>query len=511
MVADFTNQTGDPVFDDALRQGLSFELEQSPFYRDSGPEGPADAGADGPVERRAGDAGHRAANLRANRKRDVLEGSIASLGSQYVLGLRAKNCRTGSILDQQQVQAATERRRPERAQPDRPSDSEPGPANRWPQLKSMRRRCPKRRPVNRSLESLQHRTEDSHVLRPFRGNTLFPAGRRNRSRIRDGARHPGASYSSNGESVLSAESTMKAWQLRDRVSDREKFFIDFVYDRQVTGNLEKAYQTLKLWLQTYPRGGSAKSPWFIRGHFHPWDRPIRKSDRRIAQRDREGSRRAMAYGDLAWSYFLTGRFPEAERTVQRPPSASWKSPRLLVIRYNFAVLKGDREQMDRAVALAKGKRGGTLDGSRAGSRLARSGRLQAARRSSNQAMDLALQEGKREAAASYQAARAVWEAVSGNAAEAKRDADGGARTFEGPGCRIRRRPCPGSFGRLFSIRGARRRFRKAVSGRYVCQIYLCAGSSRVSRTERGKPADSVERLQIALPYELAANGLNFSH
>src|SRR6266699_527771 len=64
----------------------------------------------------------------------------------------------------------------------------------------------------------------------------------------------GLSYSSVGESVLSAQSTTRAWQLRDRVSDRERFFIDFTYDRQMTGNLEKAYQTLELWIQTYPRG-----------------------------------------------------------------------------------------------------------------------------------------------------------------------------------------------------------------------------------------------------------------
>ena len=75
--------------------------------------------------------------------------------------------------------------------------------------------------------------------------------------------------------MLSAESTTKAWQLRDRVSDREKFFIDFTYDRQVTGNLEKAYQTLELWLQTYPRGNrDAKPHGFIGGPFHSRDRPI---------------------------------------------------------------------------------------------------------------------------------------------------------------------------------------------------------------------------------------------
>ena len=70
----------------------------------------------------------------------------------------------------------------------------------------------------------------------------------------------GLAYSGGGESVLSAQNTTRAWQLRERVSDREKFFIDFTYNRQVTGNLEKAYQTLELWLQTYPRGGRNQIP-----------------------------------------------------------------------------------------------------------------------------------------------------------------------------------------------------------------------------------------------------------
>src|SRR6202011_854879 len=94
-----------------------------------------------------------------------------------------------------------------------------------------------------------------------------------------------------------------------------------------------------------------------------------------------------------------------------------------VLRYNIAVLKGDKDQMDRIVTLAKGKhRAEHWIAHEEALALARSGRLQAARRSSSRAVDLALQEGVREAAASYQAARAVWEAVCGNAAEGKRSA-----------------------------------------------------------------------------------------
>ena len=264
----------------------------------------------------------------------------------------------------------------------------------------------------------------------------------------------GLSYSAIGESVLSAESTTRAWQLRDRVSDRERFFIDFTYDRQVTGNLEKAYQTLELWLQTYPRGGGTTKPQDLlgglsthgTGRFETSDRSLPKTRSRLIPTLYSG----MAV--LRPSYFYLDRFDEAERVLQRATERKLEDPHLLVIRYNIAVLKGDKDQMDRIVALARGKHGAEHPVAHAEAlALARSGRLKLARQSSSRAIDLARQEGGREAAASYQAARAVWEAVCGNAAEAKTERHGGAGAFERPGRRIRRRPCPGSFGRLLSI------------------------------------------------------------
>src|SRR5262249_47755064 len=90
-----------------------------------------------------------------------------------------------------------------------------------------------------------------------------------------------------GESVLSAQNATRAWQLRDRVSDRERFFIDFTYDRQVTGNLEKAYQTLELWLQTYPRSAEKPGPLDLLGGLSThgtgrFERAIEASQKEIA-------------------------------------------------------------------------------------------------------------------------------------------------------------------------------------------------------------------------------------
>jgi hypothetical protein len=106
VLADFTNTTGDPVFDGTLRQGMAVQLEQSPFLSLISEERiqqvlrlmgqPADARLTPEVAREICERTASAA---------VLDGSIASLGSQYVLGLRAKACRTGDVLAEEQVQA----------------------------------------------------------------------------------------------------------------------------------------------------------------------------------------------------------------------------------------------------------------------------------------------------------------------------------------------------------------------------------------------------------------------
>ena len=487
VLADFTNQTGDPVFDDALRQWLLFELEQSPFAVISDRKVQQMLALMGQSKdaRVTPEIAQQICERTASAM--MLEGSIASLGSQYVLGLRARNCTTGSILDQQQIQAA------------RQEDVLVALSQIAGRFRTMAGESPA------MVE--KHATLPEFTTRSIEALKAYSIGRRVSNASGQAASIPflrraveidpefamahaalGLAYSTDGESVLSAESTMKAWLLRDRVSDRERFFIDFLHDRQVTGNLEKAYQTLELWAQTYPPRGERPNPHSLLGGISThgtgrYERAIEASRKEIAVDPDWG----MMYGNLAGSYFLTGRFAEAERTLQAAAERKLEIPRCLVIGYNIAVLKADQEQMDRAVALARGKRRTEhWMAHEQAVALARSGRLQAARRLSNRAMDLAVQEGEAEAAASYQAARAVWEAVCGNAGEGETERDGGAGAFEWEGCRIRRRPCPGSFGWFFSIGSARRRFGEALSGRYVREVYLRTSSPRVGRARAGQ-------------------------
>jgi eukaryotic-like serine/threonine-protein kinase len=510
VLADFNNKTGDPVFDDTLRQGLSVALQQSPFLS---------LIPDRQVQQQLALMGQaKDARLTAEIAQQVcertasaavLEGSIASLGSQYVLGLRATNCNTGNILDQEQIQAA---RREDVVN----SLSEIARTLRT-RLGESRATVEKHsKPLadatTPSLDALKAYSTGMKVVVSSGNAAAIPFYRRAVEIDPNFAiayANLGLSSSANGESVLSAQAAARAWQLRDRVSERERFFIDFLYDREVKGNLEKAYQTLELWLQNYPRGERPAALDMLGGIATQgtgrFQRAIETSQIQIAADPDFG----FGYSSLASGYFFLDRFEEAERALQRAAEHKLANPTLLAVRYHIAVLKGDKDQMDRTVALAKGKRVGERTVANVEAlALARSGRLTLARQSSGRAMDLARQEGEREAAASYQAARAVWEAVCGNVAEAKQNAMAALEVSNG-------RDVEYAAGLALALSGdasrsepladdLEKRFPEDTFAKFTYVPVLRA----LSALERGKPTDSMERLHIALPYELAVNGLN---
>ena len=513
MLADFDNKTGDPVFDDTLRQGLSVELQQSPFLSLVSDRQvqqtltlmgqPKDARL---IPQIAQQVCERTGSVA------VVEGSIASLGGQYVLGLRARNCNTGDVLGQEQTLAAKrEDVLNALGQIGRKFRTGVGESLATVEQHST----PLAEATTSSVEALKAYSTGMKVALSSGNEAAIPFFRRAVEidpKFAMAYANLGLSYSGIGESVLSAESTTRAWQLRDRVSDRERFFIDFAYDRQVTGNLEKAYQTLELWTQTYPRRGSTVNPQDLFGGIstHGTGRfqiAIAAAQEAIAA----DPNFAMAYGGLASSYFSTDHFSEAQSTLQRASERKLEIPAFLVLRYQIAVLKGDQEEMDRAVSQAKGKRRAEhWMAHEEALALARSGRLQAAQRSSSRAVGLALQEGERDSAASYRAARAVWEGLCGNAAEGIRSALAALELSKG-------RDVEYAAGFALALSGDSSQS-EALAGdletRFPEDTFVKFTYAPVLRAlaalRRAKPAESVDRLEIARPYELAANGLSFN-
>ncbi len=514
VLADFTNTTGDTVFDDTPRQALSVALNQSPFLNvlsDSKMAATLKLMTRPPDTKLTPDVARELCQ-RAGSKA-YISGSIASLGSQYVLGLKVVSCQSEDTLAQEQATAAAR---------EKVLDALGGAASKLraelgESLTTVQKfDVPLEQATTSSLGALKAYSTGMKVDVTAGSAASIPFFRRAVEidpQFAMAYANLGLDYSALGESVLSAESTTKAWQLRDRVSERERYFIDFLYDRQVTGNLEKAYQTLESWLQTYPRGGEPPAPQDLLGGISThgtgrFERAIETEQKEIADKPDF----YFGYHGLASSYFFLDRFPEAESILERASERRLEEPTLLVLRYNIAALKGDKDQMDRVVALAKGKHGAEHGLAHAEAlALARSGRLQAARQSSSRALDLALQEGDRETAASYRAARAVWEAVYGNAAEGTRSAMAGLELSKGRDVEYAAGfalALSGDSSRSEALAGdLEKRFPEDTFVKFTYAPVLHA----LALLAWGKPADSVERLQIALRYELAANGLDFNH
>jgi eukaryotic-like serine/threonine-protein kinase len=422
VLADFVNSTGDPVFDGTLRQGLAVQLEQSPFLslipeerlrQTLGLMGqPADvrltpAIAQEICERTASTA--------------VLEGSITSLGSRYVLGLRAKECRRGKVLAEEQVQAA--RKEDVLSALDRVSSQ--FRIRLGESLATVEKHnTPLAEATTPSLEALKAYSTGWRISYSEGEAAALPLFQRAVSldpQFAAAYAALGLMYGSTGESALAAENTSKAYALLDRVSDKEKFFIAAYYDGRVTGNQEKAQQTCETWMRTYDRDVAPHS--FLAGFIYPASGKYAMSieaGKKALQLDPD---EAILYHELASNFVALGRIEDAKNTLRIASDRNLNHPLLLVEAFDIAFLQADHAGMDRAVALAQGNSGAEdwISDHQAFA-FAYSGHLHAARRMAQHAANLAQQAAHQERAALFETGPALWEALFGNAAEARRSA-----------------------------------------------------------------------------------------
>jgi tetratricopeptide (TPR) repeat protein len=502
VLADFTNSTGDPVFDETLRQGMMVQLEQSPFLslvsethiqqtlRLMGR--PADARLTPQIAREVCERTGSAA---------VLEGSIATLGSQYVLGLRAKNCRTGDVLDEEQERAA----RKEDVLNALSQVAGEFRARAGESLATVEKHdTPLAEATTPSLEALKAYSAAWKIQSPAGSAAVVPLFKHAIEidpQFALAYAALGRMYDDIGESDLSAESTSKAFELRERVSDREKFFISASYDMQVTGNMEKAQQTCELWAQTYPRDAMPHA--FLSGVVYPitanYERAVEESSRVIAL----DPGFVVGYWNLAYSYEYLNRLAEAENTIQQAYERKLEIPDFLIQRYDIAFLKGDTTAMQQATALGQGKFGAEdLISDHKAFVLAYSGQLQQARRMSQRAEELARQASHSEEAALFEAGAALREGFFRNAQAARQRA---TKVLE---LSKDREVAYGAAFALVLAGDARRSEdlasdleRRFPEDTCVKFSYLPALRARLA-LDHGEPAKAVELLQASIPYEL---------
>ena len=421
VLADFTNTTGDPVFDGTLRQGLAVQIEQSPFLNLVSDEEvqqtlrmmnqPQDA-------RLTPDIGREICQRTGSAA--VLAGSIAQIGSQYNLILKAVNCSSGESLAGTEAQAS-DKNHVLSALGRMASEIR----NKLGESLSTVRKfdTPLEQATTSSLEALKAYSMGWNAAHARDAASAIPIFQRAISLDPNFAMAYAAlgnSYWNAGESEFAAENLRKAYELRSGVSERERFFIESHYEGVVTGDLEKARQAYELWAQTYPRDPVPRNEL---GNMYlqlgQYDKPPAEYREAIRLSPSNG----MYYGDLVWSYISQDRLDEARATAQEAQQKQVDFVSLHFLLYQLGFLQNDTVGMAQQVAWSAGKLG-VEDGflSNEAETTAYYGRLGKAREFTRQAVASAIHAEEKEVAANYETNAALRLALFGNPAESRQRA-----------------------------------------------------------------------------------------
>ena len=315
----------------------------------------------------------------------------------------------------------------------------------------------------------------------------------------------GRSYDAMGEADLGAQNISKAFELRNRVSDTENFFITFNYYRQAPRNLELARQTLESWSQKYPsdfvpRGFLSAFTSAGTGHYET----AVEEGLKALDLDPDYS---IGYENVAWDYIYLDRWPEAEALLRKASEHKVETADYSVIRYFIAFLRKDQAAMEREVTQRQGKlqAQGWFEHQQAMT-LAYQGRLKEAAQLSDSAVRLARQAGLRERPAQFAGARAVWNALFGIRDEAQRSAAAALSLYQGRDA---------DYGPAFTLellhdRSSRSRLRRnSKSGTRRTHRFssvICLRLRALRALNRNDPAKALDMTQAAAPNDFAIPG-----
>jgi eukaryotic-like serine/threonine-protein kinase len=419
VIADFVNTTGDTVFDGTLKQALAIQLEQSPFLNVLSDRRVSSTLKlmNQPADARLTHELAREVCMRSNSKA-LLEGSIGSMGSHFLIGLKAVNCQTGDTLASTQAEAANR-------------DSvlkqlgEAGDDLREKLGESLisvkRYNKPLDEVTTSSLEALKAYTT-GRAMQALKGDAeSVPYHKRAIEIDPNFAR----AYASLGmaqynlrETSAASENFRKAFELRDRVSERERFYIEAAYYSFGTGELEKANHVYRQWTQEYP---SEVTPHINLSLNYEVMGEFEKAAEEARTAMEISSSHVTAYADLIAAYVSLDRVDEALAIYQKAKQMGFDNEYLREMRFSIAFLQNDEAEMKRQVDTA-----GELSGAEAGivgqqaDADALHGRMQQARAATQRAAAAAQRDGSPEGAATWLANGAYREALFGNAAEARK-------------------------------------------------------------------------------------------
>jgi serine/threonine protein kinase/tetratricopeptide (TPR) repeat protein len=418
VLADFANSTGDAVFDDTLKTALSVSLAQSPFLNVLSDNKvaatlklmtlPRDTKLTPDVARelcqRAGSKAY-------------IAGSIASLGKQYVLGLKVVNCQSGDTLVQEQATAAGK---------EKVLDALGEAASKLrgelgESLASVQKLdAPLAEATTSSLEALQANSLGREAFAEKGPSAALPHDQRAIEldpKFAMGYGAVGNDYFSMGELGRASEYYAKAFELREHASEREKLVITARYYESVSGELDKAAQTYQEWVENYPRD--------YRAHFNLGNVYAEQGQyEKAAEVTREALRLApdnssSPYWGLANDLLALQRFDDAHQTIEQTQARKLDNPGLRNARYALAFLRGDSSAMAEQEQWFAGKPEENFGLSLASDTEAYAGHLGKAREFTRRSADSAIRADSRETGAIWLENSALREAAFGNMTDAK--------------------------------------------------------------------------------------------
>jgi len=421
VLADFSNSTDDTVFDDTLKQALAIQLEQSPFLNvlsDQKINQTLKLMNRPPSEKITRDVAREI--CQRSNSRALLTGSIVAVGNQYVIGLKALDCHSGDTISSAQAQAEN-RDRVLKALGEAGNDLREKLGESLASVAKFNK--PLDQATTSSLEALKAFTEARRTSREKGVNAALPYYKRalelDPNFVRAYA-SLGAVYLNLDQASLGIANFKKAYELRDRVSERERYYIETMYYSKVTGELEKANQSYSQWLLDYPgeyvAHGNLGLNYIYLGQYEKAIEETRAS-LRITPNSVAG------YTNLIASYLALNRLEDAKNALDESQERKLDAPSLRLTRFDLAYLRGDQAGMTEQVNWAVGKPGAEdVLWSAQSDAEASFGRLGKARELSQRAVDSALHAEAKETAAIWRANQALREAEFGNVAEARKAA-----------------------------------------------------------------------------------------
>ncbi len=504
LLADFVNTTGDSVFDGTLKQALAVQLEQSPYLNILPESRIREAlkfmGRSGD-ERVTNDVA-REICLREGVKAMIL-GSISSLGSHYVVTLEAVNAQTRDSLAQEQVEADSKEQ----------------------VLKSLDKAASQlREKLGESIGSVQKFATPLEAATTSSLDALkeFSLGEAEHSKFDDEAAIPhlkrateldpnfamalavlGVTLNNTSHTQEASEYFQKAFDAKERASEREKFYISSHYYGTYRRDDERNIQILEEWIQTYPRDTVPRDNLaLVEGGDGQPEKAVASASEALKLNPKD----PYAYANLAVAYMSLNRFDEAKAVAEQAIAQKAEPWSIHVNLYQIAYIRGDEAGMQREVEQSAGKVQEPVIGLIQGAGQCAQGKIKAARASYGRAVSVAQAQGQKEYAATILGAEAFCDAEAGFSQEARQTMNAALALSENVISRS-------VAMRLFARIGDTAQSEKLAEGlskefpyyTLLNQVYLPAARAVIS-LQRNHPEQAVTALESAKPYELGSVG-----